>query len=111
MLKAAGHEVVLLRERLAADAPDPLVAAVSEMSEAILVSMDGDFREIAPRAGIGRRRFQRLSRIGLKCPEPQAAKRLEAALSLVEHEWNRSQAMRDRRTIVEVMNSVIRTIR
>lgn len=111
MLKAAGHEVILLRERLAPDAPDPLVAAVSEMHEAILVSMDGDFDALAPRAGIGRRRFGRLSRIGLKCNEPQAAARMESALTLIEHEWNGAQARSDKRIIIEVMNTVIRIIR
>ena len=111
MLKAAGHEVILLRERLAADAPDPLVAAVSEMNEAVLISMDGDFDKLAPRAGIGRRRFGRLSRIGIKCGEPQAASRLESVLSLVEHEWNGAQARADKRIIIEIGMTVIRIIR
>lgn len=111
MLKAAGHEVILLRERLATDAPDPVVATVSEMNDAILISMDGDFRELAPRIGIGKRRFRRLSRIGIRCDAPQAAKRLEIALSLIEHEWLRAQASSDKRMIVEIMMTVIRTIR
>jgi hypothetical protein len=38
----------LLRERIAADSPDPLVAAVSEMHGAVLVSLDSDFRRLAP---------------------------------------------------------------
>jgi Domain of unknown function (DUF5615) len=110
-LSEAGHEVVSLRQQLAPNSPDPLVAAVSEMNEAVLVSTDSDFRTLAPRAGIGRRRFQRLSRIALRCSEPQAAGRVQVAMSLVEHEWEIAQASADKRMIVEIGTSVIRTIR
>ena len=110
-LSEAGHEVVLLRQQLAPNSPDPLVAAVSEMNEAVLVSHDSDFHTLAPRAGIGRRRFQRLSRIALKCSEPQAAGRIKAAMSLIEHEWKIAQASPDKRIIVEIGISFIRTIR
>lgn len=88
VLRDAGHEVVLLRERIAPDSPDPLVAAVSEMNDAVLVSLDSDFRGLAPRAPIGhRQRFRRLSRIGLRCGPVHAAQRMQLCLSLVEHEW------------------------
>jgi predicted nuclease of predicted toxin-antitoxin system len=110
-LSGEGHEVILLRTQLAPNSPDPLVAAVSEMNEAVLVSHDADFKSLAPRAGIGRKRFQRLSRIGLKCSEPQAAKRIMAALSLIEHEWQLAQESSDKRMIVEIGATVIRTIR
>jgi predicted nuclease of predicted toxin-antitoxin system len=102
---------VFLRERLAQDAPDPLVAAVSEANGAILVSLDSDFKTLAPRAGAGKARFRTLSRIGLRCSEPQAAQRVERALSLIEHEWELAQVSQDARMIVEVANTVIRTIR
>lgn len=110
-LAAAGHEVILLREQLAPNSPDPLVAAVSEMNGAVLVSHDGDFKKLAPRAGIGRKRFQRLSRIALNCSEPQAADRIIKALSLIEHEWEVAQASSDKRMIIEIQTTVIRTIR
>ncbi len=48
MLSEAGHEVILLREQLAPDSPDPLVAAVSEMNGAVLVSLDSDLKRLAP---------------------------------------------------------------
>ena len=107
----AGHEVVLLRQQLAPNSPDPLVAAVAEMNDAVLVSLDSDFKSLAPRAGIGRRRFQRLSRIAIRCSEPQAAGRIKAAMSLIEHEWAIAQASRDKRMIIEISASVIRTVR
>lgn len=111
MLKAKGYDTVLLRQQIAPNSPDPLVAAVSEMNGAILVSTDADFKSIAPRAGIGRRRFQRLSRIGLTCRPPLAARRLEAALSLIELEWAIAQASNDKRLIVEIGPTAIRTLR
>jgi predicted nuclease of predicted toxin-antitoxin system len=42
VLRDAGHEAMLLRETIAANSPDPLVAAVSEMYGAVLVSHDKD---------------------------------------------------------------------
>jgi predicted nuclease of predicted toxin-antitoxin system len=110
-LAAAGHEVIFLRTQLAPDSPDPLVAAVSEMHGAVLVTIDKDFRKLAPRVGVGRRRFQRLSRISLSCSEPQAASRIRIALSLIEHEWGVAQGGHDKRLIMEIGNTYIRTIR
>lgn len=111
VLQAAGHEVILLRQQLVTNAPDPLVAAVSEMFGAILISHDKDFKSLAPRMEIGRRRFGRLSRIALECSEPQAAQRVKAALSLIEHEWDVAQANKDKRMIVHIGQSIIKTIR
>jgi predicted nuclease of predicted toxin-antitoxin system len=110
-LRDAGHEVIFLREQLAPNSPDPLVAAVAEMNEAVLVSLDSDFKTLAPRAGVGKARFRTLSRIGLKCSEPQAARRIKAALSLIVHEWTVAQSSNDKRMIIEIGNSVIRIIR
>jgi predicted nuclease of predicted toxin-antitoxin system len=104
-------EVIFLRERLAKDAPDPLVAAFSEMSGAVLVSFDHHFDALAPRAQVGRRRFAKLSRIGLKCTEPQAAFRIKTALSLIEHEWQLAQTRPDKRMIIEIITTAIRTVR
>jgi predicted nuclease of predicted toxin-antitoxin system len=111
VLRAAGHEVIFLRQELAPNSPDPLVAAVAEMNEAVLVSLDSDFSTLAPRAGIGRRRFRRLSRIALKCSEPQAADRILAALSLIQHEWDHAQKQPDKRMIIEIGTHHIRIIR
>ena len=112
VLREAGHEVILLRERIAPDSPDPLVAAVSEMHEAVLVSLDSDFKQLLPRVAVGdRRRFRTLSRIGLRCRAPRCAQRLQAALSLIEHEWRFARASHDTRMIVEITENHIRSIR
>jgi predicted nuclease of predicted toxin-antitoxin system len=111
MLRNAGYVVELLREKLATDSPDQLVATYSELSGAVLISLDRDFRTLAPRVGIGQQRFRRLSRIGIRCEEPSAARRIEGALSLIEHEWERAQQRPDKRMIIEVGPTYIRTLR
>jgi hypothetical protein len=112
VLRDAGHEVILLRERIAQDSPDPLVAAVSEMNDAVLVSLDSDFKRLAPRVPIGQRqRFRKLSRIGLRCKAPQCAQRMKVCLSLVVHEWMEAQRSADKRMIVDIGQSYVRSIR
>ena len=64
---AHGHEVIFLRERLATNSPDPLVAAIAESNDAILLSLDSDFKLIAKRHGVGRRTYRTLSLIKLDC--------------------------------------------
>lgn len=88
-----------------------MVAAVAEMNMAVLVSLDSDFKSLAPRARASKARFRTLSRIGLKCSEPQAAGRIKTALSLILHEWDVAQSSNDKRMIIEIGNSVIRIIR
>lgn len=111
-LEAAGREVIRLRTKTAPDSPDTLVAAVAEANNAILVTMDGDFKAIAARTGIGQRRCRRLSLIRFqKCRESKAASRLVTALSLIDHEWELSTGRKDRRIFVVITSESIRTHR
>jgi predicted nuclease of predicted toxin-antitoxin system len=111
MLADAGHDVATLRDHLVRGSPDQVVAKFSELLVAVLVSLDRDFDSLAPRIGVGQRRFRRLSRISIKCDEPRAAERIKSALSLIEHEWQVAQTCSDQRMIVEVGTTHIRTIR
>lgn len=112
VLEEAGYEVIRLREKIATNSPDHLVAAVSEANRAVLVTMDPDFKAIASRTGIGRRRFRNLSLIRFeKCREARAAERLRIALSLIEHEWSVGNRKNDRRMFVVICPEVIRTHR
>jgi len=106
-----GHEVMLLRQHLAIDISDELVAALAEHEAAILVTLDKDFNEIAKRFGVGRRRFKTLSRIRLACKESRARERVSVAMSLIEHEWRLCQESTDRRLFLEIGDSYIRTNR
>lgn len=45
-LKDAGHEVLILREHLPQDAPDPAVIEKAQQEEAILLTLNGDFSDI-----------------------------------------------------------------
>ena len=111
-LKSAGYTVIRLREKTAPDSPDTLVAAVAEANNAVLVTMDGDFKSIAARTGIGRNRYRKLSILRFeKCRKSQAPKRLSCALSLIEHEWKIGNGARDRRMFVAICSAVIRTYR
>ena len=111
VLTAKGHEALFLSDHGPEDSPDPVVATISEELGAVLVSNDKDFRTLAARISMGRRRFKRLSRIALRCREPKAAARMEEALSLIEFEYALAQTKRDKRMIVEILDTVIRTIR
>lgn len=107
-----GHEVVYLRDVLPTDTPDSIVATISELEMLVLVSSDGDFAKIAPRIPVGQKqRFRKLSRISLKCKAPQAAKRLSAAMSLIEMEYAFAQKSGDPRMIIVIGDSFIRTER
>ena len=113
-LENHGHEAIRLRERIAPDSPDTLVAAVSEANDAILVTMDGDFRKIASSHGVGSRRYRRLSLLRFeRCRESRAARRLEEAMSLIEHEWNfgGGNSPVGRRMYVVITEATIRTHR
>jgi predicted nuclease of predicted toxin-antitoxin system len=109
--KECGHEVIYLREKIATNSPDPLVAAVAEANDAILVSLDADFRKIASRHGVGKRQFRKLSLIKLSCRESRCFERIVGAMSLILHEWDFAQQSHDRRLFIDIMDSVIRTYR
>ena len=108
---ARGHVVIRLREAVASGSPDPLVCAAAEANDAILVALDGDMRSLAQRRGIGQRRFRKLSLIKLSCKVTRATERVDAAMSLIEHEWLYSAGQIDRRLFMEIGSDVIRTFR
>jgi predicted nuclease of predicted toxin-antitoxin system len=108
---AAGHEVFLLRENLARGSPDQLVCAIAEVNGCILVAIDGDMKHLAKRHGVGAGRYKKLSLIKLSCFEPNAASRVQAAMSLIEHEWMIGSKNKDRRIFIEIQDRVIRTCR
>jgi predicted nuclease of predicted toxin-antitoxin system len=88
MLTGQGHKAEFIREYIVPGAPDQVVATASQELEAVLVSFDGDFEAISPRIPKGQRaRFRKLSRIWLRCGEPQAALRCSRVLDFVEREF------------------------
>lgn len=79
-LAALGHDIQRVREVMAADAPDPVVAAAAMDSCRVLVSWDRDFNHQRFRQP----RYEPLRRIGFSCPEPQGVARLHATIDLIE---------------------------
>jgi hypothetical protein len=75
-----GHDVVRVREIMAADAKDPVVAEAAMRAGRVLISWDRDFNH----QRFMQERFAALSRIGFSCPEPTGADRLRAVIDLVE---------------------------
>lgn len=111
-LRDLGYEVIFLRDVLPTDSPDPLVAQTAQIHNAVLVSLDRDFDAKRAAKQIGAK-HKTLSRVLLKCVEPDAPKRIVAALSLIEAEWRLShkRSATYKRMIVEVMGVGIKTIR
>ena len=96
----------------APNSPDNLVAAIAQANDAVLITMDSDFKSLASRTGIGQRGFRQLSLIRFeRCRESHAAVRLERALSLIEHEWLKGNGPNDRRMFVVITEQTIRTHR
>jgi hypothetical protein len=114
ILEKAGHSVVYLREWLPQDAKDQAVAKTAEMNGAVLVSLDADFRKIAPRIPKGHKaRFKKLDHLRLECPEPKAASRVQGAMQFIEaeHEIAHSDASGGSRMIVSIGAGILRTHR
>ncbi|WP_354202369.1 DUF5615 family PIN-like protein [Bradyrhizobium sp. JR4.1] len=110
-LLEAGHEVHFLNRSLARGSSDQLVCAIADINNATLVALDGDMRRIAQGHGVGSGRYLRLGLIKLSCFEPDAAARVRAAMSLIEHEWMFTDGQDGRRIFVEIGDRVIRSHR
>jgi predicted nuclease of predicted toxin-antitoxin system len=109
---ASGHQVAFLNKQPAArGSSDPVVCVMADINEAILVALDGDMKRIAQGHGMGGRAFLKLGLIKLSCYEPDAARRVKEAMSLIEHEWMVTEGRSGRRIFVEIMDTVIRTVR
>lgn len=89
-LKAQGHDVVRVREIMADDAPDPIVADAAIQAGRVLVGWDKDFNHQRFKAA----RFAALFRIGFSCPEVTGVARLAELIELVEFEHARASPER-----------------
>jgi predicted nuclease of predicted toxin-antitoxin system len=107
----AGHEVAFLNKMMARGSSDHLVCVIADINNAILVALDGDMKRIAQGYGIGGRKFLKLGLIKLSCFEPDAADRVRAAMTLIEHESMFTEGQEGRRIFVEISDGVIRSFR
>jgi predicted nuclease of predicted toxin-antitoxin system len=112
MLIQHGHTAEFIRDYVPPGSADLIVAAVSEQENCVLISFDGDFEVIAPRVPHGHRaRFRKLSRIWMRCYEPDGAERLQGALELVVSEFALAQFRPDKRLWFWVGREYLRTHR
>lgn len=104
-----GHQVDLVRDILAADSPDQLIAEYANQVRAILVTCDKDFKQIAKRIPAGMKtRFSRLSRISLSCFEPRAAARVEEEFETIELVYAQAQKTADKRIFIIIQDRGIK---
>jgi predicted nuclease of predicted toxin-antitoxin system len=113
VLSDRGHFVILYRQALAEKAGDDVVCTTALANDAILLAIDPDMKSFPKRYGIskGSDRYSRLSLIWIGCNEVLAAKRLDQAMRLIEHEWNFSEEKAARRLWIEIGPHHIRTMR
>jgi hypothetical protein len=81
-----GHDVVRVRDIMAADAPDPVVAVAAVEAGRILISWDRDFNH----QRFNQARFADLSRIGMSCAEPDGRARVQENIDRIEFEYARA---------------------
>ena len=90
---------------------DPIVCTAAETNDAVLVAADGDMKRLARGHGIKPARFKMLCLLKFECRKPDASKRTELALSLIEHEWQVVQRGRGQRFFVVIAKQTLRTHR
>lgn len=108
-----GHTVFLHREVLLGGVKDEVVCEAALRNNAILIALDGDMKEFARKYSVTPRsdRFNKLNIIRLCCNEVMAAKRLEQAFTLIEHEWKFTETITARRLWIDLHKDYIRTHR
>lgn len=84
-----GHDLVRLRDVMAVNTTDPVVAKAAIKDNRILISWDRDFNQqrfMAPR-------FAGLSRLSMSGPEMEGAVRLEAVFDIVSFALRRANGL------------------
>jgi hypothetical protein len=111
VLTEAGHEVIIQKDAIAADSPDPIVALASVENDAILVTFDKDHKALANRFGVSDARLKTLSRVYFRCAYPEAEKRLLVAMTFIAREWEECHKDADPRMFIEVLGYGLKTLR
>ena len=107
----SGHQLTRLRDCMAVESADPVIAVACAQSGHVLVSHDNDFKAIAKRLQITQGDYhRRLHRVDLRCLEPEGSKRIAEAMSLIEHEWQVAHH-RGHPMVIEIRTSLIRVMR
>jgi predicted nuclease of predicted toxin-antitoxin system len=113
VIRAAGHDLVRLRDVMLQDSPDPVVAAACRESGRVLVTHNyKDFRRIVwNQAQVTRAEVNRLCRIELACSQVIAARRIEEELPLIKFEWAQRLRAPDRAMRITIDVAIVRLAR
>jgi hypothetical protein len=96
---------------MATTAKDPLIAIACARGGQVLVSHDNDFKAIVRRLKLTHSQYHNsLHRIDLRCFEPDGARRIAEAMTLIEHEWQLVQGL-DYPMVIEIKDNLIRVMR
>lgn len=85
-LEGTGHDLVRLRDVMAIDAKDPVVAAAAINDDRILISWDRDFNQ----QRFMQPRFSDLSRISMSGSEVHGAARMEEIFDIILFAFSRA---------------------
>ena len=100
------HRVIHFHEALPRweGVKDDIVAAMALRNDAILIAVDPDLRRLVRRFGSSpdNARFKSLNLIWLSCGPVMATKRVEQAMSFIEHEWDFACRKRARRLWIDI---------
>lgn len=88
-----------------------MVCETALANGAILVAVDKDMKQLTKRFNPDQERFKKLSMIQIACNGVIASKRLEQAMSMIEHEWLVSQKKAASRLWFEISNHRLTTYR
>lgn len=109
LFQARGHDVRFVRDLFPAGTPDPVIAAVGNRLDAIVVTWDRDFTSLLRRVPEGNRtRFRRLGRISFSCNEVKGRELLERWIEMIEFQYEQARSKPDIRMIVQIQESGVK---
>jgi predicted nuclease of predicted toxin-antitoxin system len=108
-----GHDVRLVRDLFPGGTPDPIIAKLGDEMAAIIVTWNHkDFKRLTARVPVDLPRSLRsLGRISFRCSEVNGRRRAEELMEWIEFEYEQTQKRRDKRLMIEIMESNFRVIR
>ncbi len=94
-LRDSGHDLTRLRDVMLDSSADPVVAEACRRSGMILITHNvKHFRAIVKNHQVTRGEVDTLNRIEMGCRQIRSRARIEAAMSIIEAEWARSETQK-----------------
>ena len=108
-----GHEVLRHRDVLQSGVKDDVVCAAAIANHAVLIAIDRDMKQCVKRFGNPDKngKYAKLNLIFVNCNEVLASKRVEHAMSFIEHEWQVSVLKKSRTLWLDIGPHYLRSYR